>query len=127
MKNCDYLDQSLHYDRDFESDYFGFKILERRYIPRVYGFQLNNHNTNENPGHYNVSSGKYIFYTNNIKSNDRNNEDTDFVDCKTRFKSRDLNFLYDLEGSLQQKVESEKSRNNQMFIQNVTSLMKITY
>ena len=54
MKNCDYLDQSLHYDRDFESDYFGFKILERRYISTVYGFQLNNYNTNENPGHYNV-------------------------------------------------------------------------
>ena len=66
-------------------------------------------------------------YANNIKRNDRSNEDTDFVDCKTRFKRRDLNFLYDLEGSLQQKVESEKSRNNQVFIQNVTSLMKITY
>lgn len=37
MKNKDRLDQSLHHDRDFEFDYFGFKTLERAYLLRVHG------------------------------------------------------------------------------------------
>lgn len=35
MKNADFLDAALLYDRDFEYDYFGFKTLEKSYLLKM--------------------------------------------------------------------------------------------
>src|SRR5215510_1151375 len=34
-KNCDLLDSSIIYDRDYHFDYFGFKTLEKSYLLRI--------------------------------------------------------------------------------------------
>ena len=36
-KNAARLDAAIHYERDFDFDYFGFKTLERSYLLRVHG------------------------------------------------------------------------------------------
>lgn len=37
MSNAERLDSEIHYDRDFDYDYFGFRTLERSYLLRVNG------------------------------------------------------------------------------------------
>ena len=36
-KNADVLDKSIKYERDFDYDFFGFKTLERSYLPKLNG------------------------------------------------------------------------------------------
>lgn len=36
-KNADVLDKAIKYERDFDYDFFGFKTLERSYLPRLNG------------------------------------------------------------------------------------------
>lgn len=37
QKNADVLDKAIKYERDFDYDFFGFKTLERSYLPRLNG------------------------------------------------------------------------------------------
>ena len=44
MKNCEKLNSSIHYERDYFFDYFGFKTLEKSYLLRL----MNNNDKNNN-------------------------------------------------------------------------------
>ena len=37
MKNAEVLDSAIKYERDFDYDFFGFKTLERSYLPKLNG------------------------------------------------------------------------------------------
>jgi hypothetical protein len=37
MKNAEVLDKAIKYERDYEYDFFGFKTLERSYLPKLNG------------------------------------------------------------------------------------------
>ena len=37
MANAERIQQEINYDRDYEYDFFGFKTLERSYLLRIHG------------------------------------------------------------------------------------------